>query len=96
MMLKMHESPDPGRNRPKNPDAHGKMTVKTLPGWWPFRCTKQYMFLKLARTPGTPQFGRKRRPRIPRIWSNGRTTSLVFEAGIGDRLGTLKVSKLPC
>ena len=30
------------------------------------------------------------------MWSNGRRKSLVFEVGVGDRLGTLKVLGIKC
>ncbi len=51
------------------------------------------MFVKPARTPGTPKNGRKWGPRAPQISSDCPRKSLDFELGVGDRLGTLRVSK---
>ncbi len=44
-------------------------------------------------TPGIPQIGRERRPRTPQISSNCTRRSLIFEAGVGDRLATLRVCR---
>ncbi len=46
-----------------------------------------------GRTPGIPQIGRERRPRTPQISSNSPKKSLIFEAGVGDLLASLRVSK---
>ncbi len=52
-----------------------------------------YISLNSGRTPGILQIGRERRPRTPQIPSNNPRKSLMFEAGVGDRLATLKVSR---
>ncbi len=49
--------------------------------------------LNTGRTPGTPQIGQEMRPRTPQISSNIPRESLIVEAGLGDRLATLRVSK---
>ncbi len=41
----------------------------------------------------TPQIGRERPTRTPQISSNSPKKSLMFEAGVGYRLATLRVSK---
>ncbi len=46
-----------------------------------------------ARTPGIPQIGRERRARTPQISSSSPRKSLMFEAGVGDLLATLRVSR---
>ncbi len=51
------------------------------------------MLFKPARTPGTLKIGRKLGPRAPKISSDCPRKPLDFEIGVGDRLGTLKVSK---
>ena len=52
-----------------------------------------FFVLVPTRTPGIPQIGRERRPRTPQISSNNHRKSLIFEAGVRDRLATLRVSK---
>ncbi len=59
----------------------------------PFQRAKTYVFFKPARAPGTLIIGRRWGPRTPQISSNSRRKSLMFEAGVGDRLATLKVSR---
>ncbi len=59
----------------------------------PFRCANTYVFFSPARAPGTPNIGQKRGPRAPQISSDCPRKSLDFEAGVGDRLATLRVSR---
>jgi hypothetical protein len=61
--------------------------------WWPFQKAKKHVFLKPARTPGTPKIGRKWGPRAPQVSSDCPRKSLDFEFGVGDRLDTLRVSR---
>ncbi len=51
------------------------------------------MFLIPARTPGIPQIVREWRPGTPQISSSSLRKSLIFEAGLGDQLATLRVSR---
>ena len=46
-----------------------------------------------AGSPGIPLIGRERRPRAPRHRRTAQRKSLIFEAGVGDRLATLRVSR---
>ena len=59
-----------------------------------FGSYSKYVFLIPAGTPGIPQIGRKWEPRAPQISSECLRKSLDFEIGVGDRLGTLRVSRL--
>ncbi len=58
-------------------------------GFW--KLVKIYFGIP-ARTPGILQIGRGRRPRTPKISPNGHKKRLIFEAGVRDRLATLRVS----
>ena len=61
--------------------------------WLVFGSFLKYIFLIPARNPGIPHIGRGRRPQTPQISSNSPRKSLIFEAGVGDRLATLRVSR---
>ncbi len=43
--------------------------------------------------PGIHQISRERWPRTPQMSSNNPRQSVIFEAGVGDRLATLRVSR---
>ena len=62
--------------------------------WWPFQRVQQYVSFKPARTPGTPlKSAGSGGPGLPRYRRNCPRKSLDFEIGVGDRLGSLRVSK---
>jgi hypothetical protein len=58
-----------------------------------FKGLTKYVFFEPARTPGTPNIGRKWGPWAPQISSDWPRKSLDFEIRVGDQLGTLSVSK---
>ncbi len=60
---------------------------------WPFQRANKYVFVQPARTPRTPKMRRKWGPRTPQISSKCARKSLIFEAGVGDRLATHTVSR---
>ncbi len=64
--------------------------TKAGPDPGPSQGLKICVCVRPARTPGT---GRKWGPRAPQISSDCPGQSFDFEIGVGDRLGTLKVSK---
>ncbi len=61
--------------------------------WWPLQRAKKYVFVRPARPPGTPNIDRKWGPGAPQISSECLRETLDFEIGVGDRLGTLRVSR---
>ncbi len=79
----------PGPPGPARPQKH---TQKIRPDY----LQVPSIFVIPARTPGIPQIGRERRTRTYQISSNNPRKSLIFEAGVGDRLATIRVSKAKC
>jgi hypothetical protein len=64
--------------------------------WWPLQRATEYAFFKPARAPGNPKIGRKWGARAPQISSDCHRKLKDSEIGVGDRLGTLRVSKSKC
>ena len=90
--------PDPGRTLPKTSMGVGRCQSGPSPRDPPgekglLDAFKNIYFLFRPGTPGTLKIGRERRPRTPQISSSSPGKSLIFEAGVGDRLATIRVSK---